>query len=251
MSETEQELELTEPGETPFEEPAPETEEEEAAQTEEETPAEPEPEPEPEGLSPEQIEAIFKKIERAYKAYTAKIGDALGDDAPNFIPCPVCSDGVPSFVDQRQIGQFPDNVRREVMRFLGFAIEQDYDASRSHQTCPQCSGKGKVTTGSLVAGHETIVCSHCKGYGYFPPPTASGNGYVAPDALPASAEPLTEVMPQENVDEWGEPLILPDGRENPNYGRMPHRKVLVEPYGVTANLRAEPEYVPVEGEVIA
>ena len=42
------------------------------------------------------------------------------------------------------------------------------------------------------------------------------------------------------MDEWGEPMILPDGRENPNYGRMPHRKMLVEPYGVTANLRAEP-----------
>jgi hypothetical protein len=55
---------------------------------------------------------------------------------------------------------------------------------------------------------------------------------------------------QPDVDEWQEPRILPDGRENPNYGMMPHRKMLVEPWGVTAGLRAEPAYVPVPGEVL-
>lgn len=250
MSEPEHEN-VTEPeGDEPFEEPAADPEEEEAAEEEETAEPEPEPEPEPQGTSPEEIEALFKKVERANKAYTAKIADAFGDEAVNLIPCPVCADTVPGFVDQRSAGQFPDEVRRQVMRFLGFATEKDYEPSPYHKRCPTCKGKTKLETGSVGPGHETIPCPDCKAYGYVPPPTASGNGVAPVAGTVAMLDPLTPVMPQEDVDEWGEPLVLPDGRENPNYGRMPHRKVLVEPYGVTAGLRAEPTYVPVEGEVV-
>ena len=71
-------------------------------------------------------------------------------------------------------------------------------------------------------------------------PVGAKQRHVDPDVLAAAPDPLTAVGDQADVDEWGEPMILPDGRENPNYGRMPHRKILVEPYGMTANLRAEP-----------
>ena len=168
MSETE--YEVDENGEVI--EPTPDTEEEAAAEAEEEAAPEQEPEPEPEGLSEKEIEAIFKKINTAHAAYTRKVGDAMGDEAVNLLPCPVCGEAVPGFVDKRSVGQFPDEIRRQVMRFLGFATEQDYEPSQAHRVCGSCVGKGKVTTGSAVPSHETITCPACKGYGYVPPPTS-------------------------------------------------------------------------------
>jgi hypothetical protein len=50
-------------------------------------------------------------------------------------------------------------------------------------------------------------------------------------------EPVA-TMAYDEVDEWDEPRILPDGRENPNFGKMPNRKIPVEPWGVTAGLNA-------------
>ena len=231
-------------------EPTPEEEEEEAAQPEHELEPEPTPEPEPQGWSEQDAEAVFKKIEAANKTYTRKVGEAFGEEAVDLLPCPVCADTVPGFVNKHQVGQFPDDIRRQVMRFLGFATEQEYEASQTVTACKPCKGKGKVTTGSTVAGHETITCPSCKGYGYVPPPTAVTNGNVGAEVVPFAPTPAAPVAPQEDVDEWGESLILPDGRENPNYGKMPHRKILVEPWGITAGLRAEPAYVPVPGEVI-
>ena len=35
-----------------------------------------------------------------------------------------------------------------------------------------------------------------------------------------------------------EPRILPDGRQNPNFGKWPQYKIQVAPYGVTAGLNA-------------
>ena len=142
------------------------------------------------------------------------------------------------------------DVRRQVMRFLGFATEQEYAASQTVRACGACEAKGKVSTGSTVAGHETITCPTCKGYGYTPPPNAAQTAPAGAEVVPFAPTAAVPLAPQDDIDEWGEPLILPDGRENPNYGKMPHRKELVEPWGITAGLRATPEYVPVPGEVV-
>jgi len=241
----EEPAEPTEPAEEPTEEPT----EEPVEPTEEPDPAKEPTEPTVEASFVD-AEAIFKKIGTAFTAYTRKVGDALGDEATNIIPCPVCSETIPGFVDQRAVGQFPDDVRRQVMRFLGFATEQDYEPSQTQRRCGECAGKGQVTTGSTVPNHETVACPTCKGYGYVPPPGAGQVEAGAAPVVPFAPTAPVPVAPQEDVDEWGEPRILPDGRENPNFGKMPHRKVLVEPYGVTANLRAEPAYVPVPGEVV-
>lgn len=222
----------------------------EALEEEEPAALEPEPEAAAEDMTPEQVEAVFKKVETAFKTYTRKVGDAFAEEQVHLMPCPVCADTVPGFVDQRSVGQFPDEVRRQVMRFLGFATAQEYAPSQTVRACGPCEGKGKVTTGSTVAGHETVTCPSCAGYGYVPPPSVASSVTGGAEVVPFAPAPLTPVGPQEDVDEWGEPLTLPDGRENPNYGRMPHRKMLVEPWGITAGLRAEPAYVPVPGEVL-
>ncbi len=244
--ETPETPETSETPDAPEEVEAPDTPEEVEAPEEIETPEA----PAAQGMTAEEAEAAFKKIEAGFKAYSRKVGDAFGDEAVDLLPCPVCSDTVPGFVNKHAVGQFPDEVRRQVMRFLGFATAQEYAPSQTVRACGPCEGKGKVTTGSTVAGHEAVVCPSCTGYGYVPPPTVGAATVAGGEVVPFAPAPLAPVGPQEDVDEWGEPLVLPDGRENPNYGKMPHRKLLIEPWGVTAGLRATPEYVPVPGEVI-
>ena len=161
MSETE--YEVDENGEVI--EPTPDTEEEAAAEAEEEAAPEQEPEPEPEGMTEKEIEAMFKKIAAAYKVYTGKVGD--GDGRRSREPPAVSGlRGRCAVVRGQAVGRpVPRRVRRQVMRFLGFATEQDYEPSQAHRVCGSCVGKGKVTTGSFVAGHETITCPACKGTG--------------------------------------------------------------------------------------
>ena len=96
-----------------------------------------------------------------------------------------------------------------------------------------------MQTGSQVPGNESIPCPTCRGYGFTPPPgapqaSAQSNGEVPHLEAPAFGE---QVLP--DPDEWGEPVTLPNGVPNPNYGRMPHLKILVQPWGKTAGLSAQ------------
>jgi phage FluMu protein Com len=90
--------------------------------------------------------------------------------------------------------------------------------------CGTCGGWGKTLTKGHVAGKTERVCPTCKGLGFQSPDTpqpvttSNGVGEVSFD-LP-SEEPLVT----DGTDVWGSPKLLPDGQENPNYGKMPQYK---------------------------
>lgn len=195
-------------------------------------------EPAPHGLTPEALEKRARNAEQRFERYAKGLADLYEEESLRWLPCPLCPDQFKGFVSMDDAGRVPQEVQEAVKMFLGIAREQDYSHSTSHRTCPECEGKGKVATGSTVPGNETISCPNCLGKGYVGPPVAapSPNGNVTgPTVLGAEVVPS---QAREDVDEWDEPRILPDGRENPNFGRMPNRKILVEPYGVTAGLNA-------------
>lgn len=202
---------------------------------------EPEPQepPAPQGPSQQDMERGFKTVENAAKAYAKKVGEAFLEGVLNLQTCPLCADLVPAFVDMNLAGAVNDDAKAATLAYLGFAREQDYQPAPNIEACRICGGKGKVKTGSLVAGKETTTCSNCRGYGYFPPPNS---GIIVTDANSPGIElhdpPLDPVVTGD-VDVWGDPRILPDGRENPNYGRMPQYKQRIEPWGVTAGLTAQ------------
>lgn len=237
---SEQVTEPPEPGEAP--EPEEGTPHEPGEEPEHGDEPEPEPEPEPEaeveGLTPEALDRRASQIEQAFKRFASKVSELYGDEAVRLLPCPLCPDQHKGFVHLDFAGRVPQEVVDATKLYLGIAREQDYESDPGTNACQVCAGKGKVKTGSTVPGHEVRTCPSCKGYGYSPPPTATQTTNGA-ESMPVSAEAVTEALQsQEDVDEWGEPRILPDGRENPNFGKMPNRKVLVEPYGITANLTA-------------
>lgn len=236
MSEHAQEpVEPQEPGDEP--EPEQETGDEPEQGDEDEQPEQPQPQAPPQpGQTPEALERRARSAETRFATYARAIRGLYEDEAENLLDCPLCPTFHKGMIDARFAGQLPEDVVDAVKFYLGFAREQGYESSTLHQACAQCGGKGKVKTGSTVPGHETISCPDCKGYGYMPPPAATQGNVVK--LVPEQAQETNDQVLQspDDTDEWGEPRILPDGRENPNFGRMPNRKVLVEPYGVTAGM---------------
>lgn len=229
--------ETAEPEPTP--EPEPEPDDEEAEEAEQAAPAEPE-QAEPEAVTPEEYEKRAKATERALAAYSKKITEIWAEDGLHLIPCPLCTFGATQgFVDERDAGRIPDEVVKLALSFLGRAAATDYEDDQEHRECPRCKGLGKVKTGSRVPQWETLTCSACQGTGMSPPPQGlSGQPATAPLAVVQDNGQQPDAQ-YADADEWGEPRLLPDGRDNPNFGKMPHRKIEVAPWGVTAGLSAQ------------
>lgn len=226
----EPDAEPVEPVETP-QEPEPD-----------EAPPEPEPEQqdaEPQGASPEQWDERFKKSEKAFTTYEKRVRDIYENDEAQLVAVPISPGAPPGFIYLPDAGRVPEEMATPVMEFFGISREQDYEDDPYTDVCPTCKGKGNTRTGSLVPGKEKRVCPTCNGAGYKVEGQQPENGNAATGGFDTSdASPLADFA-QGNRDNWGEPKILPDGRPNPNYGRQPQFKELVEPWGVTANIGAQ------------
>jgi hypothetical protein len=228
----------------PFEEPElePELDDDDAEEAEPEPEPEPEPaeEPEPADKSDEDRARVFAKIDGSFKTYQRQVEKQLGDDVIEWLFCPLCASGaVVGYVNRNDLGRIPDEVEANVNTFMGYARETDYPEARGINQCACCAGLGKVSTGSRVAEHMTIICPECKGYGYTPPggghtqtPTTNGS------SVTAVSDPLAD-LEQPERDAWGEPKVLPDGTLNGNYGKMPQFKSTHPKYGITASLSPE------------
>jgi hypothetical protein len=102
--------------------------------------------------------------------------------------------------------------------------EADYPASPDVRRCGKCDGLGKVATGSRVPKWTTISCGDCRGHGFVPPPGMVANGSGPPERVVVAVGAGDQSGPPADADPWGSPRLLPDGQENPNYGRMPQYK---------------------------
>lgn len=254
MSETqqEQEVETPEPAtdETP-DEPAtdePDTDEPETDESDEgdETDEPDEPEavaapvaPAAEGMSQSEAEKIRKQAFTDWGRFRERTIERWQGEGAHLLDCPLCLDSHKGLVDIRDAGQYPKEIVNNVMAFLGLAREIDYKQSASHTPCSFCDANGQVSTGSRVPEFATTTCPECKGFGYTPPPFAGGTVTAIGAAPSAPQVGVPDDIQTGEVDNWGELRILPDGRVNPNFGKQPSFKVLVEPYGVTANLTAQ------------
>lgn len=218
------------------------------------TPDEPEPdEPEPDepeaeasppdrlpvaAPSPEVLDKRRSDGARDWQRTRKRLETIYGEEWTDFLECPLCDTNHKGMIYKGDIGNYPKEIVDVVNMIFGFAAEQDYKQASNIETCVQCDGLGKVRTGSHVAGNESVPCRNCGGFGYYPPPevgSAPAPPVVSAPHAPAGQpiEPLSS-----GTDSWGEPVILPDGRPNPNHGKMPSHKVQVPPWGTTANLTA-------------
>lgn len=240
-----------EPAEEPAAAPEPDepgVSDDEAAEAEEaeaadEPTTEDEPEPgQPSDVQPESPEdrKRHRAAANAVKTYAGKIAALFPESAGELLGCPLCGETQwPGFVHLGDAGLAPDPVKNAVMQFLGYAREIDYQPSSAFHGCPECGGLGKVRTGSQVAGKETATCPTCNGQGYLGQAGAAGNGVAAGVTGPTVMGDAPSGAGVPDVDPSGEPRLLPDGRENPNYGKWPQYKTPVEPWGVTAGLTVQ------------
>jgi hypothetical protein len=194
MSETE-----IEPGAEPVEAPdAPETPEEpEEAPEAPETPAEPQEAAPPaaHGMTEAELEAAFKAIDRSFGTYKAAVERNLQENALDLLACPLCfGTAHPAYLNKHDAGHVPDEVQEAVLLFMGLAREGEYEQDKQVGPCPNCGGRGKTKTGSLVGEHMARTCPTCKGYGYVPPPgaTAAANG-APPEGLTIEPPPAAEL----------------------------------------------------------
>lgn len=225
VNELEPDAELAPDDETPEPEPEPDTE--------------PAPAP-PAGVTPEEMEGRYKSIDRAAKTYATRVASIMEEQVSDLLPCPLCATGgTPAFVNVHDAGRVPDPVILATQSFLGISREIEYSPDPKVGTCETCGGEGKTSTGSHVPEKRTRTCPTCNGFGYTPPPGSPSNGYASGETIVSSVDASELTAATEDRDVWGDPKILPDGRENPNFGRMPQYKVAIEPWGTTANLTAQ------------
>jgi hypothetical protein len=210
-------------------EPGPDTEEEEAAEDggggeSPDEPAQPEPEtepPQPEGLTQADWEARFQKVEKAWAAYAKRVDAIWEEDALKLVPLTISPSAPPGFLSADDRGRIPDEVKQPIMEFFGLTPEVEYETSVAYSQCTVCKGKGRLKTGSLVAGEESNVCPTCSGRGY-----VSGAGGATVSIAPVATASMTgngggDTTPQGEVDKWGIERIMENGMPNPNYGRTP------------------------------
>lgn len=229
MSETETETQEEGPVE-PATEPEP---------TPDETvpPEQPEPQPEPQPAEPvappqdaaDENDPRIIDSQKKWTNFERAVRSIWGDYEQYLMECPLCFSSHKGLIDLNDRGQYPEEVLAAIIEYARGSEQVQYRPATSVRECPDCGGYGKVASGSHVASHDLITCPACKAYGYVPPPvpTGSGNGYAEAAHIQGAGigvEPESEEPPAD-ADIWGSPRLLPDGQENPNYGKMPQYKV--------------------------
>ena len=194
------------------------------------------------GLTPDEIDKRFAKAEQSWKTYERSIDSNLDCVREQIKDCPLCFTGPRGFVNLAQLGNQSDELKRVVMECIGLSAAREYKQADDIQTCPKCDGEGYLATGSHVFTASTILCPTCKGYGCAPPPVddETATPVPAPTVAPVTAAAPPAIDPL--GDPFKEPVTLPDGRANPNFGKMPQFKVPVPPWGSTAGLQADGSY---------
>lgn len=184
-----------EPEPTPEPEPEP-TEPQEPPQEPQEPPAVPE--------SEARIEQISGQLEKLNKHVAKRLGEILGDDAPFFETCEICS--FSNTPGMRPSGPLPAEVQGAVYQALGQASPDEYVEDTHSQVCSECNGFGEVATGSKVGGQAHLSCVNCTGLGWVPTDDARRSRYgtapngVQPQALESAGGNAPQATPPAELD---------------------------------------------------
>jgi hypothetical protein len=216
VEQAEAEPETPEEPEVPFEEP-------DEPEEEPEEPEEPAPE-QPAGVSIEELEKVRNKLERSATTWRNRVSELLGEEAQFLVPCELCDPIIPGFHFPAELEQPRDPVHEQLLDVLKSPAGPEYRDDPFTNECQTCGGYGKTKTKSHVPGKLERVCPTCGGDGF---KIVAGG---APVSVNGQVEEIQYNLPNEEplvtdgTDVWGSPKILPDGMENPNYGKMPQYK---------------------------
>jgi hypothetical protein len=161
------------------------------------------------------VNKAIPKLEAEAARHAKRIIEIMGDDAAGLCVCELCLPAIPGY---RWDGA-PDAATTEAVRIaIGLPDLSNFRPSATEAVCDDCSGLGKVRTGSHVAKYETATCDACQGKGYRHTRERL-NPAPEPEPLAAAANGAT-VYPDDGVkrDMFGTPETDPD------YGKMPNMR---------------------------
>jgi uncharacterized protein YbaR (Trm112 family) len=181
------------------------------------------------GLSEAEIEKRYKALEREQARHTTNVTKIMGDDADELIVCPLCEPELGGFLRIESFDHPRDETHEAMINVLKKPAQVTYREAPHSVQCHDCDGLGKVLSGSRVAQNELIACPTCKGAGNLVQGGSTEGGLVVPAGSEYVPSGLTHEPLDEERDEFGSPALLPDGRENPNYGKtMRHKDPTIE-----------------------
>jgi hypothetical protein len=188
-------------------EPSPEPEPTTEPGTEPTEPTEPPQEPQEPPAVPEseaRIEQISGQLEKLNRHVAKRLGEILGDDAPFFETCEICS--FSNTPGMRPSGPLPAEVQAAVYAALGQKTLDDLLDDPHSEVCNECGGKGSVKTRSEVEGQSALPCVKCGALGWLPTDSARGirpgtapNG-VQPQALESAGGNAPQATPPAELD---------------------------------------------------
>ena len=211
----------TEPEPAP-DETVPESEPDEQTETEQPQPPVEQPPP------ADEADSRIVESQKKWTNFERALRSIWGDYAGNLMECPLCFTSHKGLIDLNDSGQYPEEILAAITEYVRGSDQAHYKPATQVRECVDCGGYGKVLSGSRLEQHKTVTCPACKGYGYVPPPvpSSSGNGYSQAAQIEGAGigAPTEDTEPPADADIWGSPRLLPDGQENPNYGKMPQYK---------------------------
>lgn len=132
------------------------------------------------------LQQRHKRLDAEKQRHAKRLGEIMGGDAEDLIPCPVCMDGIDGYVFAPDVQQLPDDAILRLRQLIGLSGLEGLLPATFAERCPDCDGQGEVKTGSRVAGFETATCERCNKSGWVRKGQPLRNGHVD---LPAPGEP--------------------------------------------------------------
>lgn len=132
----------------------------------------------PSGMTEKELEKAHAKIVAENERHAGRVGQIMGEDAQDLIPCPLCSGFVAGLIFPVQP---PDEVKARTLLMLGMGPTGEFKRHPQFAECSACGGEGKVETGSKVFEYVTKNCPDCQGTGFVRndgKPSAATNGTV-------------------------------------------------------------------------
>jgi hypothetical protein len=116
--------------------------------------------------SDREVKQLGKKIDAERERHAKKLGEILGDAAPDTLPCPLCFEGLQGFVLPGDALSLPEEQRAAALSFLGQEISSGMPQTPGTETCSLCDGYGVTKNPTRSPHHETSMCGPCGGQGY-------------------------------------------------------------------------------------
>lgn len=120
------------------------------------------------------------RLSAEHERHAKRLGEIMGDDAGDLIPCPVCMDGIDGYVFLPEVQQLSDEAISRIRQVIGLPDYSTFRQAPDAHACPDCDGLGEVVTGSHVPGYETKTCGLCMKKGWVGTGEAQANGHVPP-----------------------------------------------------------------------